>query len=304
MLTDLPPLTWLRAFEAAARHLSFTQAAAELNLTQAAVSKQVKSLELHLRQPLFIRLPRSLALTKTAEAYLPKVIDAFDRLTIGTREVFGRRRTAALTVRCAVSFSVNWLAPRLPDFLARHPGKRLRLISTVWNDPFDKDLFDLDIRYGTGPWPGYTSHSLTQERIFPICSPQVLRQTPGLNTPDDLRHHMLLHVLGYQAGWGIWLNAAGTKLVDPGQGLQLDTSLTSFELAACGGGVALGRTSLAARDMANGRLIAPFSLAVPVDEAFHLLEPTLFSPHPDAAMFVSWLLSMRSLTDPHKFVGD
>lgn len=166
MQFDLPPLTWLRAFEAAARTLSFTNAATELHVTQAAVSKHVKSLELHLRHQLFIRHPRSLELTKSGEAYLPKVQDALERLAIGTREVFGRRGTEALTLRCAVSFSVNWLAPRLPDFLGRHPGKTIRIISSVWNDAFDKDAFDLDIQYGTGGWPGRPSHPCTR-RTWP-----------------------------------------------------------------------------------------------------------------------------------------
>jgi LysR family transcriptional regulator, glycine cleavage system transcriptional activator len=149
-LHDLPPLVWLRAFEAAARYLSFTDAAQELNLTQAAVSKHIKSLELHLRHPLFIRGARSLQLTKTAEAYLPKVRDAFERLSIGTREVFGGRRTQELTLRCAVSYAVGWLAPRLPDYLSRYPGTEIRIISSIWNDKADADVYDLDIQYGTG----------------------------------------------------------------------------------------------------------------------------------------------------------
>lgn len=295
MQSNLPPLSWLRAFEAAARHLSFTQAAAELNLTQAAISKQVKSLELHLRHALFIRRPRALQLTKTGEAYLPKVADAFERLAIGTREVFGRRKGAPLTVRAAVSFAVASLAPRLPAFLAQHPRKIIRVISSVWNDSFDKDMFDLDIRYGTGPWPGYTSSRLTWDCITPLCAPNVLDQNPGLKIPDDLRHHRLLHVLGYQEGWGRWLAAAGLTgpdlRLDPGQGLQLDTSLAAFQIAAFGGGVALGRGALAAQDIASGRLVAPFGLQVQVAEAFHLLQPLGGDDHPDAQLFTDWLLS-------------
>ena len=289
MQPDLPPLGWLRAFEAAARHLSFTDAAAELNLTQAAISKQVKSLELHLRQSLFIRRPRSLQLTKMGEAYLPKVHDAFERLAIGTREVFGRRRTKELTLRCAVSFAVNWLAPRLPEFLDRYPTKTIRMISSVWNDAFDADVFDLDIQYGTGIWSGVRSHRLTWETITPLCAPSLIERLP-LRRADDLQSHRLLHVLGYQEGWGTWLSAAGAKTVDPGQGLQLDTSLTAFELAAQGSGVALGRLSLAARERASGRLIAPFELEVPISEAFHLLEPLDQDPHPDVAPFIHWLV--------------
>lgn len=284
MITDLPPLTWLRAFEAAARSLSFTHAAAELNLTQAAISKHVKALEAHVRQPLFIRHPRSLELTRSGEAYLPKVQDALERLASGTREVFGARRTGVLTLRCAVAFAVNWLAPRLPTFLDAHPDVSLRVVSTVWNGPFDSDAFDLDIQYGTGNWPGFSSVRLTQETLTPLCAPDV-----ALRTPDDLRGKRLLHVLGYQEGWGVWLKAAGVRGVDAGQGLQLDNSLTALALARMGGGVALGRSSIAAQDLAEGRLIAPFDLAVPTSEGFHLLQPALGKGHAKAPRFVDWL---------------
>lgn len=292
--SDLPPLTWLRAFEAAARTLSFTTAAGELNVTQAAVSKHVKSLEQYLRHPLFIRRPRSLELTKSGAAYLPKVQDALDRLAVGTREVFGLRRTESLTLRCAVSFAVNWLTPRLPDFLERYPHTSIRIISSVWIDGFDEAAFDLDIQYGTGFWPGITSHRLTWDRITPICAPD-LADRVALVSPDDLERHRLLHVLGYQEGWGTWLKAAGATRVDAGQGLQLDTSLAAFELAAHGAGVALGRTCLAAPYRASGRLIAPFELEVLINEAFYLLEPAGGPAHPDAARFVDWLVEVAKV---------
>ena len=297
MNPDLPPLTWLRAFEAAARTLSFTHAASELHITQAAVSKHVKSLEQHLRRPLFIRRPRGLELTKSGAAYLPKVQDAMERLAMGTREVFGQRRTSVLTVRCAVSFAVNWLSPRLPDYLDRHPGKTVRLLSSVWNDAFDIGDFDLDIQYGNGRWPGCNSHRLTWETITPLCSASLpARLAP--NKPADLQHHRLLHVLGYQEGWGIWLKAADAQHVDAGSGLHLDTSLTALELAANGGGVALGRKSLAQHAIASGRLIAPFDLALPIDEAFYLVQPTGNSIHPDAPFFAEWLLSVAQVREP------
>lgn len=287
MQSDLPPLGWLRAFEAAARHLSFTHAAMELNLTQAAISKHVKSLELHLRHQLFIRRTRSLQLTKTGEAYVPKVRDAFERLAVGTREVFGGRRSKELTLRCAVSFAVNWLAPRLPDYLALHPGRNIRIISSVWNDALDQDSFDLDIQYGNGHWPGVLIRQLTWETITPLCTPSLATQ---LKQPDDLQNQRLLHVLGYQEGWGTWLQAAGAKAVNPGQGLQFDTSLTAFAVAASGGGVALGRLSLAKYERASSKLVAPFNLEVPINEAFHLLEPVGQEIHADAAPLIDWLV--------------
>ncbi len=295
MFADLPPLIWLRAFEAAARHLSFTDAAAELNVTQAAVSKHVKSLEMKLCHPLFIRLPRSLQLTKSGEAYLPKVRDCFERLAVGTREVFGRRRSPELTLRCAVSFAVGWLAQRLPDFLNQHSDIEIRIISSVWNEHFDSEDCDLDIRYGTGNWPDMQSRRLTWERITPLCAPPVAGR---LDHPDDLKFERLLHVLGYQEGWGTWLRAAGAGAVNPGQGLRFDTSLAAFELAANGGGIALGRSSLAKRELESGRLAAPFELAVPIEEGFYLLQTAGKDPHPGAAIFTQWLSAAASEDRP------
>ena len=294
MYKDLPPLTWLRAFEVSARRLSFTAAAQELNLTQAAVSKHVKALELRLQHQLFIRHPRSLELTKWAEAYLPKVQDALDRLATSTREVFGRPRDEVLTLRCAVSFAVNWLAPRLPRFLSLRPSTRLRILSSVWADPFDAGAFDLDIQYGTGTFADAISHRLTQETITPLCTPAMAQ---GLRTPDDLAGQCLLHVQGYQEGWGTWLATAKAGRVDPGQGIQTDTSLTAYALACAGAGVAVGRCSLAHPYLASGALVAPFELDVAIEEGFFVLQPIAKSAHRDAAAFVDWLLAEAGQTD-------
>jgi LysR family transcriptional regulator, glycine cleavage system transcriptional activator len=285
---------WLRAFDASARSLSFTAAARDLNITQAAVSKHIRNLETHLGHLLFHRRARSLELTRMGEAYAPKVQDALERLAAGTREVFGKRRSEALTIRCAVSFAVNWLSPRLPGFMVSHPATRLRILSSVWSDAFDASAFDLDIQYGTGRWPGVTSRRLTQEAITPLCAPALARR---LKQPDDLAGERLLHVLGYQEGWGVWLKAAGAAAVDPGSGLQLDTSLTAFDLAARGAGVALGRTSLSADLRKAGSLVAPFGLDLPIDEAFHVLVPQAPQAHPDAALFVAWLTEAAASED-------
>jgi LysR family transcriptional regulator, glycine cleavage system transcriptional activator len=291
MYRDLPPLTWLRAFEVSARLLSFTAAAHELRLTQAAVSKHVRSLELRLHRQLFVRHPRSLELTKWGEAYLPKVQDALHRLATGTREVFGRPQDDVLTIRCAVSFAVNWLAPRLPRFLAKHPSTRLRILSSVWADPFDAESFDLDIQYGTGAFPDAKGHRLTSEVITPLCAPDLATL---LRMPDDLAGHRLLHVQGYQQGWGTWLAAAKADSVDPGQGIQTDTSLTAYALACEGAGVALGRRSLAGPYRHDGRLVAPFDLDVAISEGFFLLEPATPSAQSDIRPFVDWLLQEAS----------
>jgi LysR family glycine cleavage system transcriptional activator len=288
MTQTLPQLSWLRAFEAAARTLSFTHAAMELNLTQAAVSKQIKLLEHQLREPLFERKPRSLVLTKAGAAYLPKVQDGFARLALGTEEVFGRRRVGPLTVRVTAGFSVNWVAPRLPRFLDAHPGIRMRLVTSVWSEDFEKARFDLDIRYGLGRWPRFRADRLTREVLEPVCAPAMAAR---LRTPQDLARERRLHVMGYQEGWAIWFQAAGIADLDAGEGAHFDTSLLAFEVAAQGAGVALGRRSMAAKEIAQGRLARPFDIAVPIDEAFHLLSPLDGPAHPDAEAFRAWILA-------------
>lgn len=291
---QMPPLPWLRAFEASARHLSFTNAASELNLTQAAISKQVKLLEHYLREPLFERLPRSLILTRAGAAYLPKVSDAFDRLSAGTVEVFGGRRLGILTVRVPVGYAITWLASRLPRFLAAHPATQVRIVSFVWNEDQDAETFDLDIRYGFGTWTGFKADRVTSERLIPLCLPEVAAR---LQSPDDLARERLLHVLGYQEGWATWLAAAGAVRVDPGQGLWFDTTLMALEVAAQGGGVALARSSMIERELASGRLVRPFDLELPVEEGFFLVAPEKGARHPDAAVFRDWLLAEAGRSD-------
>ena len=290
MKRELPPLTWLRAFEASARHLSFTQAAGELRLTQAAVSKQIKLLEQYLREPLFHRKPRSVMLTKAGEAYLPKVRDAFERLADGTAEVFGGKRSESLSIRVASGFAVNWLAPRIKRFFSRHPQTAVRILLSVWNEPFDPDTVDLDIAYGTEGWQDCIADRLTWETLAPVCSPGLLEGRHPLGKPDDLRHHTLLHVLGYEEGWAMWLRDAGVTDVNPGSGYQFDTSLMTFAVAAEGAGVALGRTSMVTRELELGRLVKPLRLELPIEEAFYLLSPQRGGIHPDAGKFRDWLL--------------
>lgn len=286
----LPHLTWLRAFEASARHLSFTNAALELNLTQAAISKQVKLLEHYLREPLFERKPRSLVLTKVGAAYLPKVRDGFERLAAGTEEVFGLRRSEVLTVRAPVGYSVNWIAPRLQGFFDRHPDTEVRLVSSVWGDQFDNERFDLDIQYGTGRWPGYKADRLTWEVIKPVCAPSLLEGENAIRNPADLAHHRLLHVLGYEEGWAYWFRYAKVDGINSGQGLQFDTSLLAFEFASRAGGVALARSSMLAIETERGRLVEPFGIEAPLQEAFHLISPETGRDHPDAQKFRDWLI--------------
>lgn len=289
MSKRIPSLTWLRAFEASARHLSFTHAAQELCLTQTAVSKQVKNLEHHFGELLFQRRARSLVLTKAGEAYLPKVKDAFDRLAVGTEEVFGHRGAELLTIRVAVGFAALWLAPRMNDFVSRYPDIDFRIVSTVWNTEIDESDVDLEIRYGVGDWANWKSERLTTEKLFPLCHPDVLKNDNCLQSHEDILNYTLLHVDGYEEGWATWLKAAGLPSQHAARGLHFDTSIIAFEMAASGKGIALGRSSLAEQVMRKGNLVPPFELEVPVKEGFFLLSPATGPNHPHAIVFANWL---------------
>lgn len=297
MSRKIPPLNWLRAFESSARHLSFTAAAQELGLTQTAISKQVKNLELHFHVLLFQRRARSLILTKAGETYLPKVRDAFDRLSVGTEEVFGNRQAELLTIRVSVGFSAYWLGPKIGDFRTRYPSIDFRIVSSVWNNDADESDVDLEIRYGSGDWPGFKCERLTIENIFPICHPKLMEGIAPLKHPEDLESHTLLHVDGYEEGWATWLKAADLPATISGTGLHFDTSILSFEMAKTSHGVALGRSSLTSIVLAEGRLVAPFDLVVPIKEGFHLLTPKRKSIHPDAQYFTDWVLEQVRCAD-------
>jgi len=162
------------------------------------------------------------------------------------------------------------------------------MISSVWAEPVERERFDLDIRYGLGHWPGFRADRLGREALEPLASPALAATLGG---PWDLAGQRLLHVLGYQEGWARWLAAAGAEgVVDAGSGIQVDTSLMAYEIAAQGAGVALGRRSMSAPMLASGRLLRPFDLAVPLAEGFHLLVPEDGRVHPHAPAFRDWLL--------------
>ncbi|XHF43318.1 transcriptional regulator GcvA [Metapseudomonas boanensis] len=289
MKKRLPPLNWLRSFEASARHLNFTLAANELNLTQAAISQQIKGLESQLGVTLFKRLPRGLELTEAGMAYMPAVHEAVERLAAATDELFGEGRTRLLTVRVNLVFFTTWLAPRLARFRQLHPGIGLHFSSNIWLADQDKEA-DIDIRYGKGSWRGYLAHRLTWDDLFPVCSPGLLANDSNAELEDVLTRHDLLHVIGYEEGWGFWLKQIGMPRVDPSRGLQFDTLITALEMAALGHGFALGRTSLVAEMLASGRLVAPFEQRVPTDEAFYVVTPEHQYATPQAKAFLAWLL--------------
>ncbi|WP_095055241.1 LysR substrate-binding domain-containing protein [Pseudomonas sp. Irchel s3b2] len=286
---SLPPLNWLRAFEVSARYLNFTHAAEELHLTQGAVSQQIRQLESHLGVALFKRLPRGLGLTEEGQSYLPVVQDAISRLAVGTNEIFGQRNRRHLKVRGSLSFLHYWLAPRLADFCREYPQIDIRYISNIWvKEPDGED--DLEIRWGCGEWSGLHAQRLTWDILQPVCSPTLMASSP-IYEPRDLMNHSLLHVLGYEEGWGYWLKRVGADDVDYSRGLQFDTLISTIRMAELGQGVALARSSVVEDLLKSGQLVAPFNHRIEASESFYLVHEQAEALSPDAANFSTWLVA-------------
>jgi LysR family glycine cleavage system transcriptional activator len=287
---ELPPLNALRAFEAAARHLSFTRGAEELHVTQTAISHQVKALEGHLGVKLFRRLPRRLLLTDQGQTYARALREAFDRMHEATSRLHGAAEPNILTISVIPSFAARWLVPRLASFQAREPAIDVLLAPNAAAVDFTRESVDLGIRWGRGRYPGLRTTRLMGDELFPVCSPSLRRGRRQLRSPDDLAQHTLLHD-DNREGWRRWLRAAGAKGVDASRGPIFTDSSLSLQAAIEGHGVALGRRVLADADLASGRLIAPFSLTLPSELAYYLVAPPHTADLPKVKAFRDWILA-------------
>jgi len=288
MRRRLPSLTALRAFEAAARHASFTRAADELAVTQTAVSHQIRGLEEDLGLKLFLRDGRRMLLTDAGRELLLPVSDAFDRIDAIADRLRRVDRDAPLTVSVLPSFAAKWLVPRLGRFQAKHPEIDVRLAAEARLADFGRDGVDVAVRAGRGPWPGLTVEQFLTEEMFPVCSPRLLAGLVPLERPEDLVHHILLHD-DFETGWRMWLEAAGATAVQWSRGPRFSDSSMVIQAAVEGQGVALARGALASLDLAAGRLVRPFSIDLPSDYAYHLVYPPAHAERAKVAAFRAWL---------------
>jgi LysR family glycine cleavage system transcriptional activator len=293
MTARLPSLNGLRAFEAAARHLSFTLAASELNVTQTAISHQIRRLEEELGIRLFIRQNRALALTPEARDYLPGVRAAFNDLRLATDRLLRKEDDKVLTVSTLASLAAKWLLPRLTDFQEQHPGIDVRITTSTSLVDFQRDNVDAAIRYGRGQWPGVRADWLMADELFPVCSPSLLRGDKPLRRPEDLRNHPLLHTSNANSDdWRLWLTAAGLPADIARQpGITFDMIFMTIQAAIDGIGVAMGRTSYVQDDIAKGRLVVPFKIALPADAGFYLVAPEGRREVPKLAAFRQWIVA-------------
>ena len=291
MIDRLPPLTALRAFDAAARHMSFAQAAAELNVTPAALSFQIKSLEDHLGQPLFHRLNRAVTLTEAGRALAPGTADGFAMLANAWRSARRLQNNSTLTVTAGPAFTAKWLAPRLYEFAQAHPDIELRFSAGLRIMDFDRDEIDVAIRFGYGPDPGLYAIPLAVEWVMPVMTPELARRYP---TPQSLKDAPLLFddsidFLRPKCDWQMWFRAVGIDF-NPTHGVRFSQADHAVDAALAGAGIVLGRRALVIKDLSEGRLVAPFKTAISTKAHFRFLCPEGAENRPQVKAFRDWIL--------------
>ncbi len=282
---DIPhlPLNALRAFEASARHCSFTRAGLELRVTQTAVSHQVKALEDTLGVMLFKRLPRGLALTDEGHALLPVLTDAFRRMSATLSQFEEGNFREILTVGVVGTFAIGWLLPRLAGFKAKHPQIDLRIKTNNNRSDIVLDGLDFFIRFGDGAWHGTEAMRLMDAPLSPVCAPSLAKR---LRKPADLVHEELLR--SYRVDeWALWFRAAGVQPPSL-RGWMFDSSLTLVDAAAQGVGVALVPVAMFARDLKERRIVQPFKTTVPTG-SYWLTRLKSRSETPSMRAFREWL---------------
>lgn len=310
----LPPVAWLRAFEAAARHLSFTAAAAELHLTQSAVSQHVRSLETFFGRPMFVRGPRALSLTEDGTNYLPAVREAFAALVAGAQPFAGSagpERARTVTLQCNMGFAALRLVPRLGAFAEAHPELRLNIVTPVWDPERTARMADVEIRFARPDGAGQDGLRLTRERAYPVCVPGVAAR---IEAGDDWRALPLFDCAGVLSSWQGWLaahearaeaeteaglaaglaaGAAGARAAPPAlPGVHMaSTFAVSIGAALAGAGLAMAHDGLVADALAAGRLVRPFGTAIAMPECYVLFQSARHMRTHASGVLVDWLVA-------------
>ena len=286
---NLPPLTAVRAFEAAARHQSFTKAAEELGMTQAAVSYQVKVLEDRLGKPLFIRQPKKVELSDTGRRLAPAVAAAFQGLHAAFAEL-KETDDAVLAATVVHTFATNWLVPRLGAFQQAHPEISVRIDLSGRNVDFTREEFDIGIRGGRGKWPGLRADQLFPIAFTPLCSPDFVARHGPWNGPADMLKAPRLDA--HDVWWRIWCETAGVEHVPPTApaSVSLDVQSLLGTAAIAGQGIAILMPAFFSADIAAGRLVQPFPELATDDSAYWLVYPETRKSVRKIRAFRDWIL--------------
>lgn len=308
MSDRLPPLTALRAFEAAARHLSFQQAAAELNVTPAALSFQIKSLEEHLGEPVFWRLNRAVELTPLGQILYPGMAEGFTALGQAWRSALRHTESSTLSVTAGPAFTAKWLAPRLFNFAQAYPDIDLRFSASLRLMDFDRDNVDVAVRFGNANDEGLHSIPIIQEWMTPMMTPELAHRFP---TPADMARATLLHQddtawLNPPIDWPAWFRAMDMPAIDH-HGPRFSQADHAIDAALEGAGVVMGRVSLTQKALREGRLVAPFPLSITTTAHYRIVCPEGAQDRPHIQAFIGWVIAetqqIKDIGKGRKFVA-
>jgi LysR family glycine cleavage system transcriptional activator len=288
-MSQIPSLAALEAFEASARHRSFTKAAVELHLTQGAISRAVATLEEQLGAALFARVRQRIQLTPAGEAYLNKVQPALRKLEAATLELKAFKGAGGvLNLAILPTFGTKWLIPRMPAFSAAHPEVLVNFTTRIYAFDFEAEELDAAIHLGEGRWPGALLDPLFEEEVMVVCSPTLI---PHLRTPDDLKDQVLLQMASRPQGWEEWLAAKGLSGIDGRRGPRFEHHAMVLEAAVAGLGLAVLPAFLVQDELANGRIVEAFHhTKAQSGKTYWLAYPERNRDLPALAAFRRWLL--------------
>jgi LysR family glycine cleavage system transcriptional activator len=295
----LPSVTALLAFEAAARHLSFTRAAMELNLTQTAISHRIKDLETILDIRLFRREQNRIRLTEQGRDYLDLIKPALSQIAAATDRISRQGDDTKLRIACLSAFAIKCLLPVLDSFRRRHREIELRITPVVSPENPIRHDFDVAICHGAGDWRGFEAEKLGVQELFPVCSPKLLAEGPPLRTPEDLRHHTIIRTFSpvITDDWPAWLEHAGVAISKFDDEICCDGSFLSIEAAVNGLGVFMGRSEMVRDDLLSRRLVEPFDIRLESTSSYYVVTPIGKSMVPKVRVFREWVLDQFARTE-------
>jgi LysR family transcriptional regulator, glycine cleavage system transcriptional activator len=289
----LPSISEMLAFDAVARHLSFTRAGVELNLTQTAISHQIKRLEEALGAPLFVRQPHGLALTHIAHDYLASVRESIATLRLATDRVLRTHASGMVTVACLGTFALKCLIPKLQGFKREHPDIAVNVRTFQPHDTRPTVDFDVAIHYGAGDWPGLDAEKIGEEEVFPVCSGVWLDRIQD-RAPKSLRNCTVIRTsspLILRDDWTAWLREAGVPDLTFSDEAHFDLLHPSLQAAVDGLGIAMGRSAVVKADIAAGRLFEPFNIKLSSTSNYYLLSHRDRLNRPEVSAFREWLFA-------------
>lgn len=291
-MSKIPHVTWLRAFDVAARHSSFSSAATELGLTPAAVSQQIKLLEQHLGAQLFKRLPRGVVLTDLGHAYAQPIRKSFAEMQDATTGLFGAHRKHRVRVHGSISYTALILAPRLSEFHAAHPDIDVQITTAVWTERVEDHTVDVEIRYGHGDWEESHIRHLGHQVAEVVCHPDFAAKFGTGIAFQDLAPHAI-PIIGSEADWGKMAEHLGTQAPSTASSIKADSSLIALQILAGGVGAGLISCDFTKRYLEQGQLISPLEFRLPLPRSFFLVTPDSAPARPEVTQFCDWLYDMH-----------